>query len=142
MTLDEALSEAVAGARLTADHMQPGSYLCHSFSRGFIRCWPVDRPEDEPNRTQCDWRTHPLDEAADWRILEPDEQYPPVVKNAWGQPKVETKPISVAPTVRVQNKPISAAPPIAAKFCGVCDFTKDKCRCEAAPKKEKDKWGR
>lgn len=86
MTLDDALSEAVAGARITAPHMQPGCYVEHSFSRGFLRCWKVDRPEDEPNRTQCDFIAHDGDRTADWRILTSEEQYPPKPKltGGWG----------------------------------------------------------
>lgn len=86
MTLDEALSQAVEGARVTAPHMQPGCYVEHSFSRGFLRCWRVDTPDEEPNRTQCDFIPHDGDRAAVWRILERDEQYPPKPKltGGWG----------------------------------------------------------
>ena len=66
MTLDEALHEAVSGARMTAPHLD-GVYVEHSFSRGFLRCWPVARAEDEPNRTQCAFVPKPEDRAAtDW----------------------------------------------------------------------------
>ena len=132
MTLEEALGEAVAGARVTAPHLQPGCYVEHSFSRGFLRCWPVDRPDEEPSRTQCDFRQHAGDEAATWRILEPAEQYPPVVKNAWGQPTKADPMAGCGPAV---------SEPWTTEFCGVCDFTKDKCKCDPEPKPAASGWG-
>jgi len=86
MNLDEALSECTAGARITAPHMQPGCYVEHSFSRGYLRCWPVASASEEPQRTQCDFMTKADDSAADWRILEAAEQYPPKPKltGGWG----------------------------------------------------------
>ena len=115
MTLDEALSEAVQGARVTAPHMQPGCYVEHSFSRGFVRCWPVDRPDEEPIRTQCDFRRHEGDEAAEWRILESAEQYPPkpAIKGGWGsfKPATSNTPEYIAAVDKlIGAKP--AAPPI------------------------------
>jgi hypothetical protein len=94
MNLDEALSECVAGARMTAPHMQPGCYIEHSFSRGFLRCWPVSSADEEPTRTQCDFRANELDIAADWRILELVEQYPPKPKlsGGWGNVPGVAKP--------------------------------------------------
>lgn len=92
MNLDEALSQAVEGARVIAPHMQPGCYVEHSFSRGFLRCWPVDVPNEEPNRTQCDFRRHEGDEAADWRILESEEQYPPKPKLTGGWVPLKATP--------------------------------------------------
>lgn len=74
MTLDEALHEAVSGARMTAPHFD-GVYIEHSFSRGFLRCWPVDKPEDEPNRSQCAFDPKPEDRAAtDWFEIEADRK--------------------------------------------------------------------
>ncbi|WLJ71225.1 hypothetical protein [Sphingomonas phage Birtae] len=108
MTLDEALSEAVQGARVTAPHMQPGCYVEHSFSRGFLRCWPVDRPDEEPSRTQCDFRSHEGDEKAVWRILTPEEQYPPKPKvtGGWGNVPGVAKPNTQAQGRATRNPPI------------------------------------
>jgi hypothetical protein len=78
MNLDEALIECVAGQRITADHMQFGCYVEHTFGRGFVRCWPVSSASDEPSRTQCDFVTKPEDIVADWRIIV--DQYPKRLK--------------------------------------------------------------
>lgn len=90
MTLDEALSAAMVGDRVTADHMQPGCYVEHTFSRGYLRCWPVDKPEDEPNRTQCDFIAHDGDRAADWRVLEAPKPAPK--PNPWATPVTLPEP--------------------------------------------------
>ena len=82
MTLDEALIECVAGQRITADHMQPGCYVEHTFGRGFVRCWPVAKAELEPERTQCDFVPKPEDIAADWSKV--GDQYPKPLKGGWG----------------------------------------------------------
>jgi len=156
VTLDEALSAAVEGNRVTAPHMQPGCYVEHLMSRGFVRCWKVDRPDEEPSRTQCDFLAHAGDEAAEWRILEPAEQYPPVVRNAWGQAKREPLPVRrVDPAPKPKPE---AAPKV--EFCAECDFEKSACKCapkladQLSPKpvtvgwgnpllnKEPNKWGK
>lgn len=136
MTLDEALSECVAGARITAAHMQPGCYVEHSFSRGFIRCWPVSSPDEEPSRTQCDFRSHEGDIAADWRILEPDEQYPPKPKltGGWGslKPATSNTPEYIAAVDKlIGAKP--APPPVVdvIELPGV--VTRDQAEAKAAP---------
>lgn len=84
MTHDEALEAAVLGDRVRAATMLAGQYVEHSFSRGFLRCWPVDTVEEEPRRTQCDYRASAEEEAAEWSIVE--------------RPKVDTwgKPIDAA----------------------------------------------
>ncbi len=91
MTLDEALTECVSGARMTAVHMQAGCYIEHSFSRGFLRCWPVARIEDEPNRTQCELRVTDADRVADWLEVE----RPKPVASKWGFKGVEATIVSV-----------------------------------------------
>jgi hypothetical protein len=128
MTLDEALSEAVAGERITAPHLSQGVYVEHLLSRGFVKCWPVERVEDEPSRTQCDFVMKLDDQAADWRVYPREEQYPPVVRNSWGQPaKAEPEPKKVEPA------PVN--------FCAICDFELSKCACNAEPKPVANTWG-
>lgn len=86
MKLDDALTEVVNGARMTAPHMQTGCYIEHSFTRGFVRCWPVDRIEDEPNRTQCEFRANDDDRAADWIEVErPALAVDHSPRDAWGK---------------------------------------------------------
>jgi hypothetical protein len=64
--LEQALEQCVLGARMTAAHMQEGSYIEHSFARGYLRCWGFDPPQ----RTQCDFVEHADDIAADdWHEL-------------------------------------------------------------------------
>lgn len=119
MILDEALSQAVEGARVTAPHMQPGCYVEHSLSRGFLRCWKVDKPEDEPNRTQCDFIPHDGDRAADWRILESEEQYPPKPKLTGGWGAMPSKPVNDTPLAKALHTIMqpgfgkTKAPPVA-----------------------------
>lgn len=95
MKLAEALTECVSGARMTATHMQPGCYIEHLFSKGFVRCWPVDRPEDEPNRTQCEFRSNDSDEAADWVEVEQPVPKP----SPWG---------TFAPGLPAEPEPVKA----------------------------------
>lgn len=74
MNIDQALAECIEGQRITADHMQPGCYVEHTFSRGFVRCWPVASASLEPGRTQCDFIAKEDDRAATWRAVV--DQYP------------------------------------------------------------------
>lgn len=76
MTLDEAQSEAVQGAWLTADHFGPGTYLSYNFDG-----WRINfkggsssgfSPRDE-------------DRAADWRVCGPEPEPQPAASK-WGAP--------------------------------------------------------
>jgi len=104
MTLDEALSQAVEGARVTAPHLQPGCYVAHSLSRGFLRCWRVDTPDLEPERTQCDFIADANDVAEEWRVLPHEEQYPakPKLTGGWGKPlpQAGTGVFAASPSVK------------------------------------------
>ena len=80
MTYDEALAAAVEGMRVRCDTMQPGCYVEHSFKRGFVRCWPGDKVEEEPQRTQCDYIAHGDEPQQEWHELE----RPKV--DSWGKP--------------------------------------------------------
>jgi len=103
MTIDEALSQAVEGNRVTAPHLQPGCYVEHSLSRGFLRCWRVDTPDLEPERTQCDFIADAHDVAEEWRVLPHEEQYPakPKLTGGWGAIKQRL----VDPTPPTQTPP-------------------------------------
>ena len=80
MTYNEALSAVVEGLRVRCDSMQPGCYVEHSFSRGFLRCFPVDKVEDEPSRSQCDYIAHGDETTAEWHeLIRPKT-------DSWGKP--------------------------------------------------------
>lgn len=145
MNHDEALSEAVAGARVRPPHWQPGIYVEHSFSRGFLKCWPVDRPEDEPTRSSCDYRATAEDAAATWEAMPeprppvPIERPAPAIVAGWGKPLPAPAPEpipEVAPksvmTLKdgVWTKEPLTAPAEAPSKWGT-----------ATPKKEPGKWG-
>lgn len=150
MTYDEALHEAIAGARVTHAAFQPGVYIEHSFSRGFIKCWPVDKPEDEPQRTQCDFRANADDVAATWQEVErpalavdnsPVDAWgrstPAAIVASWGTGKPATQ--NTPEYVAAVDKLIGAKPkPEPVEFCGECDFVKTACVC---PKPAANKWG-
>lgn len=70
MTYEEAMTHAIEGMRVRCTTMQSGCYVEHSFSRGYLRCWPVDRVEDEPSRTQCDYHPAEIERASLWAELE------------------------------------------------------------------------
>lgn len=62
MTLDEALSEAVCGARVRCDLMQPGSWVDYNFA-GWRREWP--------SGTGCDFRASDEEAKAEWYEVVP-----------------------------------------------------------------------
>lgn len=80
MNYEQALAKCAEGARVAAATMLPGQYVEHSFKRGFLRCWPVDKVEDEPQRTQCDFLATDDEIAAEWYAVE----RPKV--DSWGKP--------------------------------------------------------
>lgn len=80
MTYEQALAVCAEGARVAAATMQPGQYVEHSFKRGFVRCWPVDKVEEEPQRTQCDFLASDDEIAAEWNVVD----RPKV--DSWGKP--------------------------------------------------------
>lgn len=84
MTFDEAMGECVAGLRVRCAPMQEGCYVEHSMGRGFLRCFPVDKPEDEPLRTQSSYVARDSEYAADWTEA---PGYPKAVAGAWGIPE-------------------------------------------------------
>lgn len=57
MTLDEAYTEAMNGARVTHDAMN-GAYLEHTFARGYLRVFAND--------SHCEFVPHDLDKDAEW----------------------------------------------------------------------------
>ena len=159
MTHDEALSAAVEGCRVRPPHWQPGVYVEHSFSRGFLKCWPVDRPEDEPIRSQCDYRSTAEDEAAAWEAL-PDPRPPLAIDHSpvdsWGRSTIPAIAASIAPPAvvtgtgwqtGVRDAPITKSDK-KREICGECDYEKSACVCPkpdankwGTPKKEPNKWG-
>ncbi len=72
MTFDEALSEAIVGAKVTGDHMQPGWYVDYQF-KGWRR--------NTPHGSSCDLIATDCDRAATWSIFTPK----PIVKDKWGR---------------------------------------------------------
>lgn len=163
MTYDEALSECVAGMRVRCDTMQPGCYVEHSFSRGFLRCWPVDKVEEEWTRSQCDFIVKDGEAEAEWHELErpkldswgkpiaagffaeqdaeraaPHNEVKPQ-RSKWGQQSTEAATIAARQKVGdAWGKP--AAP--AVTFCAVCDYAADACVCPPpSADKPVNKWG-
>jgi len=163
MKYEEALAFAVEGGRVRCDTMPPGGYVEHLFSRGFVRCWPVDRVEDEPNRSQCDLKPTDAEVEAEWYEVErpkEDSWGKPVGlsfyvalaaeraaaepergprRSAWGRQTTEAATIAARQKVGdAWGKPV----PEPVEFCGVCDFAKSACKCEPnvanedVPKKE------
>jgi len=65
MNFTEATVALKAGKRLTAAHLSPGCYVEQDGDR-IVRAWPVDRPEDEWQRSQCSFTPAEVDQAADW----------------------------------------------------------------------------
>jgi hypothetical protein len=153
MTYDEALVEAVSGARVSAAHLD-GVYIEHSLSRGFLKCWPVDTPDDEPNRASCDFKPKPEDLAADWfEVPIVRTPMPPRPDNSivvggvnvgtiesfkivegWGKPVPKAEPEVKAVLVLKDGAWVKETPltpqPEASKWGA------------ATPKKEPGKWGK
>ena len=160
MTYDEALSAAVEGMRVRCASMPEGGYVEHSFSRGFLRCWPVEKVEDEWQRTQCDFRASEAETQAEWFELErpkvdswgkpinpaafaaeqtalreaPAEEVKPQ-RSKWGQQSTE------AATIAARQK-VGQAWGTVIEFCGGCDRDKSACVCPApSAEKPANKWG-
>lgn len=98
MTLDEAYTEAVSGAHMTAAHMQPGVCLTYDF-KGFRRTWP--------NGDGCDFIARADDEAADWYEYEAPKVEP--LKGGWGSFKPATS--NTPEYIAAVDKLIGAPPP-------------------------------
>lgn len=85
MKYDDAYAEAVTGAWITADHLQPGSYLSYAFAGLRINFG---------GGSSSGYSPRPEDREADWRICGPETSKPdvlagfstPVIKNPpkWG----------------------------------------------------------
>jgi hypothetical protein len=78
MTLDEAMSAAVDGARVRRLTMQPGAYVDYQFNG-----WRINFA----NGDGSGWRPTEVDEAAEWEVVPFASE---VAKDAWGRPIVET----------------------------------------------------
>ena len=163
MNFEEAMSAAYEGMRVRHAGFQPGIYVEHSFSRGLLKCWPVETPDLEPNRTQCDFRPHPDDLAATWteqptypvRAVEPLPGNPkPLAQQAaaagWGASvvpqaigRVLRPPVADQGPAKGWQLPPAKPPvkPIAAPttFCAECDFETSACKC---PKPVASGWGK
>lgn len=74
LTLDEALSEAVLGARITSDSIQQGAYVEYQFNG-----WRINFPAG----SSCGWRPFDIHKAAEWRVV-PIEP-PPPKPSKWGK---------------------------------------------------------
>ena len=163
MTFEEAMSAAYEGMRVRHAGLQPGMYVEHVMSRGLLRCWPVETPDLEPNRTQCDFRPTPDDLAATWAELPPyvTKPVPPLpgnpkplaevaAKAGWGKPAAPIAPHYPTAWGSVEPKP-EKKPAIVTTFCAECDFETSACQCPKPvasgwgkpiePKKETNKWG-
>ncbi len=159
MTYDEALAETVIGGRVRPDHWQTGIYVEHSFMRGFLKCWPVDRVEDEPIRSQQDYRPTTEDQLAVWSAIErPVLAIDASPVDAWGRSTIPAIAASLRPvdaTVGWGNPLPAPKPELAVEeynafvknfaasrgmreFCGECDYVKTACVC---PKPDANKWG-
>lgn len=132
------------------DGMQEGIYVEHVFSRGLLKCWPVDKPEDEPNRASCAFLPKEDDLLADWYELPArprvETTQPPgnpvslAVKAAaagWGAPvPLDNRLTRAVGTIPAPKPPAPAPGPRA--VCEVCDYAKNSCIC---PKPDASKWG-
>ncbi len=89
MTLDEALSEAILGARVRCVTMQPGAYIDYNFNG-----WRINFE----GGSSSGWTPRELDEQAEW-VEVPIGQPKPL--DSWGRPLVD-KPVDPQP-VLMQN---------------------------------------
>lgn len=126
MTLDEALSEAVCGARVRATNMQPGSYIDYNFNG-----WRINFE----GGSSSGWTPRDIDREAEWVEVPIEAPKPaPAVKGGWGsfKPATANTPEYIAAVDKlIGAKP--AAPPISdvIELPGV--VTRDQAERKAAP---------
>lgn len=107
MTLDEALTEAVCGARVRATNMQEGSYIDYNFNG-----WRINFA----GGSSSGWTPRELDYASEWVEvpIEAPKPEPAPLKGGWGslKPATSNTPEYIAAVDKlIGAKP--AAPPIA-----------------------------
>jgi hypothetical protein len=95
MTLDEALSEAVCGARVRATNMQEGSYIDYNFNG-----WRINFE----GGSSSGWTPRDIDRESEWVEVPIEAPKPAPAKGAWANFTPSTPPGEYEATLKVDRK--------------------------------------